>query len=184
MSRDLPRFTQTELPACLLYRTFALEIPFGKVWAEQPSQPALSKGKKLKRRKERESRRRLTDIKTEAASVSGGREANHSRSASDPPRARTWGLRGLPVLSTADLPNEVFVIETIEGHRSIYESVKQHAQGPAVHLEQRDGTERSSEAVSGTSSNPSASQPVSSHPQRPQELNVAPGTQVPTPTAW
>jgi hypothetical protein len=66
----------------------------------------------------------------------------------DPPQTRTWGLRGLPVLSTADLPNEVFVIETIEGHCSINESVKQHAQGPAVHLEHRDKTHGTWEADS------------------------------------
>lgn len=59
--------------------------------------------------------------------MSWGKWAKHSHSTSDPPRARTWGLRGLPVLSAADLPNEVFVIETIEGHCSINESVKQHA---------------------------------------------------------
>lgn len=91
------------------------------------------------------------------------------------PKARTWGLRGFPIFTTADLPDEVLVIETIKGHRSVNKSVKQYAQGPAVHLKQRE--------TSRFPSQTSASQTMSSHPQRPQEGSLAPGSQIPT-MAW
>lgn len=67
------------------------------------------------------------------------------------------------------------MIETVEGHCSINESVKQNAQGPAVHLEQRERTYKSWEADADAFQTIN----ITVCEQRPQELDLAPGGQVP-----
>ena len=70
----------------------------------------------------------------------------------------TWGLCWLTIFSTADLPDEIFVIEAIKGHRSINQSVKQYTKGPAVNLKYRDNECEAQESWSPPFSLPLAPQ--------------------------
>lgn len=70
----------------------------------------------------------------------------------------TWGLCWLTIFSTADLPDEIFVIEAIKGHRPVNQSVKQYTKGPAVNLKHRDNACEAQECWSPPFSMPLAPQ--------------------------